>query len=363
MGAVVGPAVMVAALTVLWRRRFPLAATAISMGTFIALDQIARLFDDGPVEVWTSIFVLIHVYALFRWGSGRHCAWGLVILALAFASSQVVAWSGFGDAIGGLIVLLFPAVLGAEVRHLVQRRERDRLEAKAQERESLARELHDTVAHHVSAIAIQAQAGRVVGADDPSAALDALEIIEHEASSTLAEMRSIVGTLRDARAAEDPEHADDAELTPLHGLADIDGFATATDAGPSVVVDIRNTDRVGPTIGAALYRITQEAITNARRHAVDATEVRVSIDGSGDEIQLSVDDDGRPQRSAHKSQEGLGQRGSRQGGFGQGGFGQGGFGLIGMQERAELLGGTLHAGPGHERGWHVDATIPFGATR
>ncbi len=333
-------AVMLVSLSVLWRRQFPLAATAISMGTFIGLDQVARLVDKGPVEVFTSAFLLIHVYALFRWGSGRHCAWGLGILAAAYLSSQVVAYTGVGDAIGGLIVLLFPAVLGAEVRHLVQQRERDRDEVKARERELLARELHDTVAHHVSAIAIQAQAGRVVGVKHPPAALEALEVIEAEASRTLAEMRSIVGTLREGRT-----DAPAAELTPLAGLADIQRFAdvSVVGAGPRVEVDIRGVDDVGPTIGAALYRMAQEAITNARRHAVDATLVGVDITGDAACVRLVVVDDGARQRAAAAV--------------------LGGYGLIGMTERAELLGGTLVAGPTGDRGWRVEATIPLGATR
>ena len=326
-------AVMLVSLTMLWRRQYPLAAITLGMGTIIGLDQISRLVDDGPVEVYSSGFVLIHIYALFRWGSGRHCAWGLGILAAAFTSSQIVAYVGVGDAIGGLIVLLFPAVLGVEVRHLVQSRLRDREEVKLRERELLARELHDTVAHHVSAIAIQAQAGRVVGVKHPSAALDALEIIETEASRTLAEMRSIVGTLRRT-------DGDAPELAPQAGLADIARLAGASTAaaGPTIDVTLQDVDRVGPTIGAALYRIAQEAITNALRHATGATHVTVQVNGEDRSVRLVVDDDGAAVRATTATH---------------------GFGLIGMTERAELLGGTLHAGPNGKHGWRVDATIPF----
>ena len=325
-------------LTLLWRRRFPLAMTTVTMGTFVVLDQVARILDKGPVEVFTSAFLLVHVYALFRWGSGRHCAYGLGVMAAAYTSGNFVLWTGIGDAIGGAIVLLFPALLGAEIRHFGQRRERDREEVKAVERELLARELHDTVAHHVSAIAVQAQAGRVVGAQHPGAALDALAVIEAEASRTLAEMRTIVGTLRNARS-DTP-----AELAPQAGLADIPRLADASAAGsgPRVEVHIGGVDHVGPTVGAALYRVAQEAITNARRHAVDATRVTVSIDGDDTSVRLVVVDDGVHQRSMAETSYG--------------------YGLIGMTERAELLGGTLHAGRDEERGWRVDATIPLGAT-
>lgn len=330
--------VVLLGLTPLWRRRYPLAMTAVTLGTFIVLDEVARIVEDEPVESFTAVFVLVHVYALFRWGSGRHCAYGLGIMAAAYVTAMITAWTGVGDAIGGAIVFLFPAVLGAEVRHLGQRRERDREEVKALERELLARDLHDTVAHHVSAIAVQAQAGRVVGAKNPGAALEALAVIEAEASRTLAEMRTIVGTLRDGRSPAS------AEFAPQTGIDDIARFAeTAAGSGPAVTVDIRNVDHIGPTIGAALYRIAQEAVTNARRHAVDATRVTISVVGEDEVVRLTVVDDGTHRRTGFDT--------------------AGGFGLIGMTERAELLGGTLRAGPDGARGWRVDAIIPLGATR
>ena len=322
--------------TLLWRRQVPLAMTAVSMGAFIVLDGVAHIVEGEPVEAFTSAFLLIHVYALFRWGSGRHCEYGLGIMAAVYVSCLVAAWTGFSDAIGGLIVLLFPAVLGAEVRHLVQRRERDREAVKSLERELLARDLHDTVAHHVSAIAVQAQAGRAVGEKNPAAALEALAVIEAEASRTLAEMRNIVGTLRDARSVVPVEFA------PQAGIEDIAHFAE-TGSGLDVTVDIRNVDHVGPTIGAALYRVTQEAITNARRHAVDATSVKILVDGDDQVVRLEIVDDGVHHRTSDVTTDG--------------------FGLIGMTERAELLGGTLHAGPDREHGWRVDAVIPLGASQ
>lgn len=329
-------AVALLGLTLLWRRQFPLAMTAIAMGTFIVLDQLARVIADGPVEAFTSAFLLVHVYALFRWASGRHCAYGLGVMAAALTSGLIVSWTGFGDAIGGAIVLLFPAVLGAEVRHLVQRRQLDREEVKARERELLARELHDTVAHHVSAIAVQAQAGRAVGGRNPAAALDALEVIEAEASRTLAEMRSIVGTLR-----ETSTDAPTVELAPQVRLSDIHRLAQTPVAAGGLCVEVHMTgvDAVGPTVGAALYRIAQEAVTNAHRHAVDATHVKVGVDRDAHSVRLVVDDDGKHQRTTSLA--------------------SGGFGLIGMSERAELLGGTLRVGPHGDRGWSVVAMIPL----
>ena len=325
-------------LTLLRRRREPLLMMAVTIAAIVSLDLVALLVDGRSVDAVTTIFLLVHVYALFRWGSGRHCLWGIGLMVAISAFALTVSWTGFGDAIGGAVVLVLPAVAGIEVRHLGQRRERDRERVKAFERELLARELHDTVAHHVSAIAVQAQAGRVVGARRPQAALDALAVIEAEASRTLAEMRTIVGTLREGKGPAAAQFAPQAGIDDIHRLAEASPLGT----GPRVVVDVQGVDDVGPAIGAALYRVAQEALTNARRHAVDASRVDVRIDCDGSDVRLAVVDDGVHHRSRHDAPAG--------------------FGLLGMTERAELLGGTLRAGPDAERGWRVEATIPLGTT-
>ena len=116
----------------------------------------------------------------------------------------------------GVPFLLFPAALGASMRYRASSKLRETDQVRLRERERLARELHDTVAHHVSAIAIQAQAGRAVAARDPTPPCDALEIIEEEASRTLAEMRTMVGVLRDGEAPD---------LAPQRGVADIERLA------------------------------------------------------------------------------------------------------------------------------------------
>jgi signal transduction histidine kinase len=323
-------AMAAAILTLLWRRSHPLAMLVVAFSGVIGLDLVSRAFGNPPIEFFSSAFVLILPYALFRWASGRHAAIGLGVMLAALVSGLATNWTGLGDAIGGSIVFLFPAVLGAEVRHLVASRARDREEVKTREREMLARELHDTVAHHVSAIAVRAQAGQVVGATDAAAALDALAVIEHEASRTLAEMRGIVGSLRGW---------DDATLAPQPGLVDLGRLAHDGDL-PHVEVHVDDDiDDVGPTVGAALYRVAQEAVTNARRHARHVTTVTVLLTADDGDLRLVVDDDGRGEVTAARSRSG--------------------FGLVGMTERAHLLGGTLHAGPKRPHGWRVEATIPL----
>jgi signal transduction histidine kinase len=249
----------------------------------------------------------------------------MVCCAVNFAADS----TGVLDAVLGSVFLLFPAALGAAVRYRASSRLREIDQVKLLERQLLARELHDTVAHHVSAIAIQAQAGRTVAAGRPDAAVRALEVIEEAASRTLAEMRSMVGVLRDR---EEPD------LTPQRGVADIERLANDAAHGPRVDVELSgDLDQLRPSVGAAMYRLAQEAITNAMQHARHATRIAVQVAGEDDCVRLTVHDDGRAGSAD----------GSRSG-----------YGLVGMAERAALLGGTFEAGPGPDKGWTVNAVVP-----
>ena len=154
------------------------------------------------------IYVVLFPYALLRWGSGREVIIGLPIIVVAGVLGIASDYTNLGEAVGGFVFLMFPAVLGALVRFWTTSRTREIDQVRLREREQLARELHDTVAHHVSAMVIRAQAGRVVATSDPGAAIDALRVIEEEGSRTLAEMRTMVGALRDR---------EDADLTPQNG--------------------------------------------------------------------------------------------------------------------------------------------------
>jgi signal transduction histidine kinase len=257
---------------------------------------------------------------------------GLLLMLGMWAFSTTVSWTGIGDAIGGLIVLMFPAALGDLVRNQHRSRVRAVNEARSREREQLARELHDTVAHHVSAIAVQAQAGRAVFAVDPDAAMQALATIEEEASRTLVEMRTMVSALR---------AGDDAELAPQAAFDDIERLARAATTLPVTVQRSGTVDVIEPSIDRALFRLAQESITNATRHARNATAVDVHLHGDDEEIRLTVTDDGDPRPFDSALHHG--------------------FGLVGMTERAHLLGGTLRAGPTPGRGWSVEAVLPRAA--
>ncbi|GAA1751847.1 sensor histidine kinase [Agromyces humatus] len=310
--------------TLLWRRTRPLAMLAIAF----AVGWVCSAATAGDPPFITTAYFLILVYATFRWGDGRAWLGGAAILVGSSAVSFMLGSTSLGDAIGGLGVLVATVALGVAFRWRAGARARELDRAKLVEREQLARDLHDTVAHHVSAIAIQAQAGTAVAATNPDAAAAALRTIETEASRTLAEMRSIVRVLRNDAAAE---------RTPGPGIADLRALARAEQPGaPIVDVQLRgDVEAVPPTIAAAVYRLAQEGVTNARRHARNATrvDVRLEVDDTG--ITLDVHDDGEPAASATP-----------------------GFGITGMRERATLLGGSFRAGPAAGGGWSVSAVIP-----
>ena len=313
----------------LWRRTQPLAMLVIVFGALIVLNVASMVGDARSVGLYTSIYILLLPYALFRWGSGREVLLGVPIMLATYALGIAADYTTVGEAIGGIVFALSPAVLGAAVRFQVSYRGRQQEQVKLHERAELARELHDTVAHHVSAIVIRAQAGRVVATTDPDAAVDALRVIEDEASRALTEMRLMVGSLRDG---------DEASLLPQPGVADIERLARSIGDAPLVTVALSgDLDDLQSSVGAAVYRLAQESITNAVRHARHATRVDVKVDGHRDYVRLTVDDDGLA---------GSAVRGPL------------GYGLVGMTERATLLGGTLEAGPRSDRGWTVSAVLP-----
>lgn len=316
------------AVTLLWRRTHPLTVIVAAFASITIMDIASRVIVDQPLEYFTGAVVLILPYALFRWGSGKEAMIGLILMIAMWAFSISTSWTGIGDAIGGFIVLMFPTALGDLVRNQHRARLRAVDDAKTREREQLARELHDTVAHHVSAIAIQAQAGQAVAATNPAAAIEALAVIEQEASKTLLEMRTMVSALR----------AGEAELAPQAAFHDIERLAAGSTSLPITVERVGDLDHLSPPVDRALFRLAQESITNAIRHAKNATGVTVRLIGEGDEVRLSVLDDGDPRSFSPDTTNG--------------------FGLIGMNERAHLLGGTLEAGPKQGRGWRVEAVLP-----
>jgi signal transduction histidine kinase len=319
---------LVIVLALLWRRTHPLGAVAVAFGTLIAFD-VARIFAIDGTGLNSIAAVLVLPYSLFRWGAGREAAIGLSLILVWLAVTLAAVSTGPAEVVAGYGFFLFSAALGTSIRYHANARIRDIEQAKLRQRNQLARELHDSVGHHVSAIAIQAQAGRALAASHPDRALATLETIEEAASRTLEEMRAMVRVLRDG---SEPAFA------PHPGVADIEQLARSVGGWPRVHVQLSgDLDDLNPSVGIALYRIAQEAVTNAVRHARHATRITIHVDHEGDQVRLTVRDDGDASTTGHTAP---------------------GYGLVGMAERASLLGGTLQAGPDPDGGWTVDALLP-----
>lgn len=200
-------------------------------------------------------------------------------------------------------------------------------EAVLTERKRIARELHDIVAHAMSVMVVQAGAAEQVVDADPAQARRSLEAIRATGAGALDELRRLVGMLR--------EDGDVGALTPQPGLAGLgDLIDDAADGGLPVSLEVAGAQRELPAgVDLAAYRIVQESLTNARRHAVGATRVEVSVRFLPEALEVEVEDDG------HGSPATVGT----------------GHGLVGMQERAAFYDGTLVAGALPARGFRVVA--------
>jgi len=317
----------------LWRRQRPLAAALVGWSVAGLLLVLQLSAHAGDLGLYSMMAVLILLYSLVRWGAGREMVLGTGFVTVVVALGMYVSSAPWADVFGGSVLLLLVVALAAVFRYRADLWHRQRREIRNQERVALARELHDTVAHHVSAIAVQAQAGGVVAGIQPEKAAEVLAAIESEASRTLAEMRSMVRVLR-----EEEEEA--VAYAPQLGVADLPALARA-DATPTVEVTLDGSlARLAGPVDAAVYRLAQESLTNAVRHARCATRVGIDVRREGDAVRLRVSDDGQTEPGPAPEP---------------------GFGLLGMTERAQLLGGSLSAGPGPEGGWVVEAVLPVEA--
>jgi signal transduction histidine kinase len=321
------------AATLLWRRTRPLPAALAAFG-LVGVVHAATLVwtpETGTPLLWSTGVLLLFPYALVRWAVLRDAAIGLGVAFAWVVLSGVISETPTEDTLIGLLFFACSAALGATLRYRASSRRQQLDQVRLREREQLARELHDSVAHHVSAIAVRAQGGRLVAASDPGRAADALAAIEEAASRALGEMRAMVGTLRDG---------DEVAFAPQPGLGDLQRLARDHGEWPRVeVVLTGRLDDLGPTVAAALYRLAQESVTNAMRHARNATHIDVRVEGEDRCVRITVSDDGDTVPAGRNPS---------------------GYGLVGMAERAALLGGTLEAGPAAGGGWTVAAELPRG---
>lgn len=312
----------------LWRRSRPLLAVLVGWGVAALLTVLQSAAHPGDLGLSSMMAVLILLYSMVRWGSGQELAAGTAFVAGVAALGMVASSAGWADVFGGSALLLLLVALAAAFRYRADLSRRQHREIRNEERMALARELHDTVAHHVSAIAVQAQAGGVVAGAQPEKAAEVLAAIESEASRTLAEMRSMVRMLRDE---------EDVAYAPQRGVADLPALARPG-AAPAIEVSVDDgSTRLPRPLDTALYRLAQESLTNAVRHARGATRILIDVRRQGVEVRLRVSDDGQSRPGPAPEP---------------------GFGLLGMTERAQLLGGSLSAGPGPDGGWVVEAVLP-----
>jgi len=325
------------AVPYVWRRRWPTAAFLISMVAVTALWLLGYNAGALPLllmfggyfvavarptwEVVLCSAVAIGCFALLLWGGGApYGARDALISILALAITV-----GVGRA-GRLRVDL------ANVR--AQAAEEAARRRSSEERLRIARELHDIIGHSLGTIAVQAGVGRHLMETDPDKGADALDSIARISRDSLDEVRSVVAALRDD---EPPYH-------PTPGLADLpDLVETVRGTGLTVALRLpEDIEAVPRQTGAAVYRITREALTNVLRHA-GAAHASVQVEHHDGRLEVAIRDDGA--------------------GDGRGPDSGTGHGITGMRERAEALGGSLSAGPASDGGFVVTASLPVGSDR
>lgn len=347
--------VVVDCAAVALRRRVPLVALGVGLGAVLAGASVPFAYSTTGFGLLVSLYTIGTVLAqrrvlvAFVAGMVVHAVGGIVIAALGGHVDHVLTfWGNNGDngfnlviasaatfSITTLIGLYvrnrreYVAGLAASVRRLEAEQERQRQDAARQERDRIARDLHDIAAHDLSAIVVQAGAADRLVERDPAAARATLHAIRDQGRRTLAAMRTLVGIMREA--------ADD-EREPQPTLARLDNLVDgARRAGMDVSLTRVGDGHASAETELAGYRLVQEAITNARRHAPGAV-VAIALNYTGTGIELEV-------RNAPSTSEPTHQDG-------------GGHGLDGMGERVRHAGGTLTAGPAADGGWLVRATFP-----
>jgi signal transduction histidine kinase len=330
---------------IVWRRRHPLpvlAAEAALLLPYHSLDNNHTApLPVSVIAVYSVAVICRPLYTLVTTGTALALAMSVMVFVNEHQAAEALRTSGW------VIAVLF---LGIDVRYYRQyvasiveraeRAERTREEEArrrvAEERLRIARDLHDLLAHSITLIGVQTSvAAHVLAADperlDRQAVAKALDDIAGTCRTARGELRTTLEVLRAA------EHGE--ARGPLPGLAGLpDLVETARLAGARVEQRVR-VRGAPPAVGAAAYRIVQEALTNAVRHAGPEPAVRVELYEQEGALRLAVTDDGTGPTPG----------------------GTPGFGLVGMRERARSVGGTLDAGPRDGGGFEVTAVLPLAA--
>ena len=334
----------VTAVLLAGRRVNPLACQA----SIVAVSALEFAVFGAPEGNGVALPMMVAAYTVGRRVPPRRAWWGLV-LAVAFW----LAWSSL-DPVGMhatreeqllTLVWLAPTVIawlvGALVRLTVLNTEQRRVnrqqrasQAVAEERNRIARELHDVIGHSVSVMTVQASAVRRRLTPEQSAERQALETVEAVGREALGEMRRMVGVLR--------QSGDETQLEPSPGLDQLDQLAQKfRTAGLPVELEVTGAVKpLAPGLDLTAYRLVQEGLTNTLRHARNPRGAAVAIDYGAELIRLAVRDDGRLAGSSDPPAEA-------------------GNGLLGMRERVAVYGGSLTAGTRPEGGFELVATIPL----
>ena len=341
------PAVVLIVLPLLWHRRFPFAAPALLWLLVAALS-----FIDGRLIPYIYGIQLAGTYAAFLLGNVRDMVQLRIGLAIVLSSVLIVVYNDPNHSLGEFIFIpiMFTIawlvgfamreraerVEAAEERATLAERERETAAriAVAEERARIARELHDVVAHAVSVMVLQVGAVRhrlPLNLEDDR---DALMGVEQAGRTALAEMRRLLGAMR--------HDGDSLELAPQPGLDNLDPLLEDVGrAGLPVRLHV-NGDRLPlpRVIDLSAYRIVQEGLTNALKHA-RASHADVTIHYGPDELQIEVRDDG-------------------EGGSASDGPG---LGLVGVRERVKIFGGEMTAGAAPQGGFVLSTRLPLGGDR
>jgi signal transduction histidine kinase len=322
------------------RNRAVAAVTGLALFMVAGIAGIAGAASPGPLFGGGLVGLLVLGAAVMRRLPPRGAVLIGVAGTLVVAVSETAGPDGLFDhrvmwALAGATLWFGALASGLYLRYLDFLHRQTLQALRRQERLELARELHDMAAHHVTGIVVQAQAARFSQAEHPEDLLSALGRIETAGADTLTAIRQLVGLLRDpgdsAGVTPEPE--------PIGQL--VQRFA---EHGPAV--DLRLPPGLPasgwpPEVVSTVYRVVQEALTNITRHAPAARSVTVTISQDGQRVGVEVTDDAPAGGSRHSR--------------------PGGYGLVGMRERVEALGGTLHAGPVAGAGWAVRASLPVAA--
>ena len=335
------------------RTRFPLTAWTASA---VAMFWASRLIPPHTLSSATYIPAGVIVYVLCLYAVAVRCkAWvvtgaGIVtVLAAAYIDWQSTTSALFAAAIPVFAGVIVRSRRGSREQLAVAERRHEGERALLEERQRIARELHDVVAHHMSVIAIQAEAAPYKTADPPPELVESFAEIRASALSGLNELRRVLGVLR----------SDRPDIAPQPGLDDLPGLLeSARNGGVTVTAGVTGTSRPLPEgVDLSAYRIVQEALSNAIRHAPgSAVQVRLYYGEAVLVIEVR-NKGGQPGVRAAQAlgAKATGERPSRAG-LGDGG----GHGIIGMRERAAMLGGHLEAGPTPADEFLVTAALPLG---